>query len=346
VQATLFEGDTPLEVVGESYYQDALWTIVGGRCRDPVRYDTYAVLDAEADNPHDANAIRVLIDGLHVGHLSRSDAAAYRAGLVRLASETPTGKVAVRARIIGGGERGDGIGFLGVSLRHEPRDFGIDQRGSEKSRSRVRTGLSDAMATDAEDDKYDLSWYADLSSNDVTAIKQLRKSLESEQDLIDRHFMLCELEKRLYRSRDAFASALDEFDDICRIHEGEMISIRPALLEKFGAIPLIDMYRQAAVRCQKAKNWEAMHEWASRGIAIYGDLAARPEAVEDLRKRLAYAKSKLRTVKQAKLRNPGTASVSQAAEVETLVCESCGSSFERIRSRGRKPRMCPECSAF
>jgi hypothetical protein len=31
------------------------------------------------------------------------------------------------------------------------------------------------------------------------------------------------------------------------------------------------------------------------------------------------------------------------AAIEALVCESCGASFERERTRGRKPKTCPVC---
>ena len=211
IEATFYPGDEPLEVVGESGYQDALWRIVGGRRRDSVRYETEAVLEPEPDNPYDPNAIRVLVHGNLVGYLSREDAAAYRPGLLRLMEASPTGRVALEAQIVGGGPRRDGIGFLGVFLDHDPGRFRARAATGANGRS-LRTGFSDAMATDLDDDTYDLSWYEELSENDVTAIKQLRSKLETERDPIDRHYMLCELEKRLYRSRDAFASALDEFD--------------------------------------------------------------------------------------------------------------------------------------
>ncbi|MGH2781026.1 MAG: hypothetical protein ACRDLA_06365 [Thermoleophilaceae bacterium] len=84
-------------------------------------------------------------------------------------------------------------------------------------------------------------------------------------------------------------SALDEFDAVCAQHDAEMDRIRPALYDKFGAVPVIDMYRQAAIRCQKAHDWRQMRFWAERGLAVYGSEAARPEAVADLDKRLAYA---------------------------------------------------------
>jgi HIRAN domain len=75
VEVTLYPGDDTLEVVGESRYQDALWAIVGGRRRDAVRYETEAVLEPEPHNPHDPNAIQVLVEGHLVGYLSRENAA-------------------------------------------------------------------------------------------------------------------------------------------------------------------------------------------------------------------------------------------------------------------------------
>jgi hypothetical protein len=83
IEANLYPGDETLEVVGESHHQDALWRTVGGHRRDPVRYETEAVLELEAGNRHDANAIKVVIHGALVGYLSREDAAAYRPGVSR-----------------------------------------------------------------------------------------------------------------------------------------------------------------------------------------------------------------------------------------------------------------------
>lgn len=90
--------------------------------------------------------------------------------------------------------------------------------------------------------------------------------------------MYCELEERLYKSRDAFTSALDDYDQACTSHDMEMDGIRKALFVKFGAVPLLDTYRQMAVRHQKAKNWAEALRWAQRGMALYGEDAARPEA--------------------------------------------------------------------
>ena len=344
IEAILYSGRETLEVVGESHYQDALWEIVGGRTPDPVRHETYALLMPDHANQHDPNAIQVLIDGMRVGYLSREDATAYRPGLLRLMETSPNNLVAFQAVVVGGGPRRDGIGYLGVFLDHDPTDFGLAPHYT--SEGQLRTGLSQAIATDFEDESYDLSWYRRLSDSDDTAIEQLQSFLEAERDPIDRHYMLCELEHRLYRSRTVLPSALDEFDVVCSQHDEEMVVLRPALLDKFGVIPVIEMYRQAVIRCQKAKLWPAARQWAERGIAVYGDAAARPEVVDDLHKRLAYAMAKIDAAERPRRRKPHGASVVTAtgnSDVETLVCVSCGESFARVRTRGRKPKICPTC---
>lgn len=291
---SLFEGTETLEVVGESHRQDELWRLVGGCRREYVSYPVSAMLWPEAweGERADPNAVQVKIEGCVVGYLSRHDAALYRPGIVALMAECATGRVGLGGEICGGGERVDGIGYLGVFLQHNPATFGVTPRQASDIPG-FRTGLSEAMATDAEDDSYDLSWLPSLPTSDGPAIKALRKLLEDERDPIDRHYMHGELEERLYRCRDAFATALDDYDAACELHHADMETIRPALFEKFGRMPVLDTYRQAAIRAQKARDWQAVQRWASRGIELYGSDAARPEAVDDLRKRLARAAGKL-----------------------------------------------------
>ena len=295
MEVQLYEGREDLEVVGEASYQDNLWRIIGGR-RSPdgrVREDVYAILATEPDNPYDANAIAVWIQGLKVGYLCREDARQYRPGL--LALEQQHGKpIALAGVIAGGGMRADGPGRLGVFLEHDPADFGLrPMPASPPSGSRMRTGLSDALATDEADDSYDLSWMSDLPLDDLRAIKMLRQLLEHETDAIDRHYMHAHLQTLLYRSRDVFASALDEYDQACRQHDAEMDSIRAAFMAKWGQVPVLELYRQMAIRQQKARNFEQALWWAERGIAIYGTNCARLEAVEDLEKRVAAFRRKL-----------------------------------------------------
>lgn len=344
---TVLGGSETLEVVGESHRQDVLWRIVGGRRIERVRHDVYSTLRPEPTNIHDSNAVMVLIEDELVGYLSRHDAALYRPGLTRLMARTNT-PVGLFGVIVGGGQRVDGLGFLGVFLDHDPADFGVTRQRAADIPG-FRTGFSEAVATDLEDDSYDLSWYAQLSPDVITAIKQLRLWLETDPDPIDRHYMMNELEERLYRSRDAFESALEEFDAVCRHHDAEMSTMRAALFEKFGRIPVLDTYRQAAIRCQKARDWAAMRRWAERGLSIYGEQAGRQEAVADLEKRLAYATAKLepaskpRPPRRAIVPPVAVGTVVNAPGFETLVCTNCGQTFERERTRGRKPHTCPNC---
>jgi len=321
VQATLYSGHEKLEVVGESHYQEILWRIVGGRTAEPVRYETHAVLVPDPQNSYDENAIEIRIDGLLVGYLSRNDAAAYLPGLLQLIQTSANGLVALHAGIVGGGPRPDGIGYLGVFLDHDPADFGL--AAHHVSNGEVRTGFSEAIATDLEDDSYDLSWYRQLAEDDMVASRQLRSLLQGEDELISRHYMFCELEHRLYRCRTSFPSALDEFDAVCVQHHEEMAAIRPALLDKFGVVPVIEMYRQAVIRAQKARLWEAASEWAEKGIAIYADRPARPEVVEDLHKRAAYAGAKVEAAERPRPQRPRRSTVEttrETSDVETLVC--------------------------
>ena len=291
-RVAILSGSATLEVVGESFYQDALWDLVGGVCSDYVRQDAVAVLEPEPTNPHDANAVRVLIDGRMVGYLSREDAAAYLGGLRGLLERARPGCVGLHGVICGGGQRGGRIGCLGVFLDHDPSDFGVLPHHHERMRGELRTGYSQARATDLADDRYDLSWDDTLAKDDAAASEQLRVLLEDERDPIDRHYMFAELERRVYRRRDE-VGVLALYDGICQQHDAEMDGLRVALVEKFGVVPMIELYRQAAVRFQKSHDWTNALHWIERGITIYGDQAARLEDVADLEKRAAYATAKL-----------------------------------------------------
>jgi tetratricopeptide (TPR) repeat protein len=348
LEVVLYGGSHDLEVVGESHYQDELWHIVGGRTTDRVRTDVKAVLVAESDNPYDANAISVWIRGMRVGYLSREDAAEYRPGLLTLQAKERR-SIALAGVIVGGGIRADGPGRLGVWLSCDPGDFGVAIVAPpvpETIQGTIRTGLSQALATDEQDESYDLSWLEQLPSDHIAAIRRLRELLDHDPDPIDRHYMFCELEWRLYRSRDAFASALDEYDEACRRHDAEMNGIRDALLAKFGKVPLLETYTQMAIRQQKAKNWREAIQWAQRGVALYEDHAARPEAIDDLKKRIAAYNSKLQRQDPPDRQQPHTPPATSRAErpgIETLTCETCGKNFQRPLARGRKPKQCPEC---
>jgi len=368
VSAHLHTGDEDLEIVGEANYQEALWAICGGAVGDRIRHRVVAVVVPEPQNPHDANAISIQIDGQLVGYLPRDVAVRYGSGLKELMTRCG-GYVALEGVIVGGGYYNDGPGRLGVWLEHDPRDFGLEAVGRSgrvgpatrpgADSGSMRTGFSEAWLTDVEDDSYDLSWFDDLPEGDRPAIAMLRELLEVDPDPIDRHFQFAELETRLYRCRELYETALEEFDNACQLHDAEMETICAAFQSKWGKVPLLETYRQMAIRQQKQKDWQACLWWAERGLALYGAAAAREDAVEDLLKRRNRAMAKLESPPKASARrSPATAITAAlaelpdrrppadailAGEIETLVCGQCESSFERVRVRGRKPLLCPDC---
>lgn len=77
-----------------------------------------------------------------------------------------------------------------------------------------------------------------------------------------------------------------------------------------------------------------------RGITVYGNDAARPEAVEDLRQRAATFRAKLTATPLSS--QPKLSPLKQQG-LETLNCIDCGRDFQRARVRGRKPVRCPNC---
>jgi HIRAN domain len=368
VTARLFGGDDDLEIVGEASYQDALWTICQGTEGDRIRYQVVAILVPEPHNPHDPNAIAVHVDGHVVGYFARELAAQYGPGLQSLMARC-NGYVALRGVIVGGGYYPDGPGRLGVWLDHEPLDFGlVPSRGSNHSGptgravpsgGTMRTGFTEAWLTDVEDDSYDLSWFNDLPDADRPAIAMLHDLLATDPDPIDRHFQFAELETRLYRCRDLYGTALDEFDETCRRHDAEMETICEAFMAKWGKVPLLETYRQMAICKQKLKDWESCRWWTERGLALYGNNAAREDAVEDLLKRRNRALAKLEAPRKEPKPQASAALVPMAvaatsdvalaprasvhSEIEILVCNRCAGSFERVRVRGRKPLLCPGC---
>lgn len=104
-----------LQVVGESYYQHNLERICGPRKPNGENRVVAARLVLDDKNPHDDQAVRVEINGLQVGHLSREDARAYRQHLLKLAQAAVIGEC--EAKIKGGWKRGrNDVGHYGVTL--------------------------------------------------------------------------------------------------------------------------------------------------------------------------------------------------------------------------------------
>jgi hypothetical protein len=294
LDAALVEGNEDLEVVGESHRQESLWRVLGGPHRPEVhvRMDVYAMLLAENGNPYDANAVSVWIDGLMIGYLPRDEARRLRHGLLAL-QEREGKPIALNGVIVGGGIRDDGPGRLGVFLRYDTEEFGLTASPTAPyADARLRAAIGDDLAS-SKDSPYDLVWMHNLADDDIRGIKTLRNALATESNVIGRHFIYAELEAALYRCRAAFTSALADYDQVCRQHDAEVESICSACMAYWGKIPVLDTYRQMAIRQQKEHDYSEALWWAERGIALYGDNAARPEAVHDLRERAAKYRTKV-----------------------------------------------------
>ena len=289
-----FGGSDSLEVVGESFYEEALKKIVGPT-NEYLRMAVSATLKPEVDNRYDPNAISVWISGLKVGHLSRADAARFRPGLLGLQRQVG-GAIALPGVIVGGGVDRPSYG---VFLNYAPAAFNLLSDSSVPSRAphfegHIRTGLSNAVVGDPQNGDYDLGWQARVPQDRLKAMTFLRHELASEREAISRHFMYAQLEELLYGARDDLPSALSEYDAACEAHHSEMPVIRPALMKLFDGVPLIEMYKQAAIRHQKAHDWQVALRWADAGLQVYGTEALQPELVDDLKRRAADYREKLK----------------------------------------------------
>jgi hypothetical protein len=106
----LESGHFEFDMVGESFYQNNLEEICGGKTEESAEFECEAVLIPESDSPYDKNAVRVEIEFKQVGHLSRQHAEEYRKILGDRVSICD-------AVIVGGWDRGsDDQGHFGVKL--------------------------------------------------------------------------------------------------------------------------------------------------------------------------------------------------------------------------------------
>jgi hypothetical protein len=110
------------DVVGESRYQAALSDICGGKSESGHEYQCTAYLILEDDNPHDAQAVRIDIDGSTVGYLDRENARKFRKELAVAARGVTVNVACCPALIVGGWSRDRGAdqGHFGVKLDLPP----------------------------------------------------------------------------------------------------------------------------------------------------------------------------------------------------------------------------------
>ena len=72
-------GNLAAEVMGESFHRDAIESIAKNPQGKPALVYCTALLMPEPTNPHDSNAIKVVIEGETVGYLPRDYVDDYRA---------------------------------------------------------------------------------------------------------------------------------------------------------------------------------------------------------------------------------------------------------------------------
>lgn len=102
------------EIVGEAFYQANLLALTGGQKEEfGVKQDVQATLQPEPSNPHDANAVAVIIKKKTVGYLSKSDAPVFAAFLKEVGADSAL----CEGRIVGGwDDRSGNEGHFGVKL--------------------------------------------------------------------------------------------------------------------------------------------------------------------------------------------------------------------------------------
>lgn len=124
-------GSFPMSAVGESFYVEALERICGGRSRAGYDLLRKAIIQLDPTNEYDPNAVKVLVESMHVAHLSREDAARVGGAMRALGISS----AACAARITGGWrtnqyDEGDFSVRLGIPNRGSI-DFGGSGRWTE-----------------------------------------------------------------------------------------------------------------------------------------------------------------------------------------------------------------------
>jgi hypothetical protein len=119
------DGSFPMQVVGESYCQDALIAICGRHTRYGYEGEHVASLRRDTRNTHDPDAVEVVIDGRRVGYLEREQARRVSSQL----NDANLSAVRCKARIRGGWRTNQhDEGHYGVALSVPNMgwiDFGI-----------------------------------------------------------------------------------------------------------------------------------------------------------------------------------------------------------------------------
>jgi hypothetical protein len=143
-QRVFFSRTARVRVVGVSQYQDAIRLIAGlDEADERPLWEGLAILIPEPTNPHDPNAVQVVVESSLVGYLDRETAQRLRPVLEAIA-EADRARVAVPCRITGGFRLRDGSrSHLGIQLLFS---IGELERAALPARSRPTVGRVDPPA--------------------------------------------------------------------------------------------------------------------------------------------------------------------------------------------------------
>src|ERR1051325_2319770 len=102
IDATLLgDGAFRYDIVGESYHQDNIARIVGGKTEMGWRFRCHAVLLPDRLNEHDRNAVVVAVNGVEAGYIRAVDCAEFEQALAEIGADAAE----CEARIVGGWKR-------------------------------------------------------------------------------------------------------------------------------------------------------------------------------------------------------------------------------------------------
>jgi cytoskeletal protein RodZ len=107
INPTLSNASYSYNIVGEQSYQNNLKKIAGSKEEESKFFECYAKVSSEPFNQYDKNAVKVEINGLLVGYLSRGEAAKLAGKVVNKT---------VPAVIDGGWKDEESTGSYGVKL--------------------------------------------------------------------------------------------------------------------------------------------------------------------------------------------------------------------------------------
>ena len=103
------------QIVGESFHQDHLEDVAGGKNEEQCDLIKSAILMMDSSNPNDPMAIAVFVDNGHVGYVPGYACVQMRSELAAIVKDRRP--VFCAAKIVGGWDRGNGDeGSYGVRL--------------------------------------------------------------------------------------------------------------------------------------------------------------------------------------------------------------------------------------